>query len=249
MSTSRTTEGEDRIRLDGFHAIKHAIRFGAEIRAIYSDDLEAVEQLALSLAPDTVQLIHETAQAVTSDRMKQLTPRTPHTHVVAFAARPKTRTLNEVGRHAPIVVLDDPRNAGNIGAVIRVAAGMGASAVATIGGEDPWHVAALRGSAGLHFAIPVIASSVDELANSYRNIVGFDADAPTLGTGPDLPDDCALIFGSERAGLSSQTRSICSQTRSIMIRPGVSSYNLATATAIGLHHWRLFSSAPPPWIN
>ena len=44
---------------------------------------------------------------------------------------------------------------GNMGACVRVAAAADAAAVLTTGSNDPWHPEALRGAAGLHFALPV----------------------------------------------------------------------------------------------
>ena len=46
---------------------------------------------------------------------------------------------------------------GNMGACVRVAAAADAAGVLTTGGNDPWHPDALRGAAGLHFALPVAA--------------------------------------------------------------------------------------------
>ena len=58
---------------------------------------------------------------------------------------------------APLVLLEDPRTMGNMGACVRVAAAADAAGVLTTGGNDPWHPDALRGAAGLHYALPVAA--------------------------------------------------------------------------------------------
>src|ERR671916_75279 len=52
-------------------------------------------------------------------------------------------------------ILEAPRHLGNLGAAIRVAAAADAAAVLTTGHNDPWHPDAIRGAAGLHFALPV----------------------------------------------------------------------------------------------
>ena len=44
---------------------------------------------------------------------------------------------------------------GNMGACVRVAAAADAAGVLTTGDNDPWHPDALRGAAGLHYALPV----------------------------------------------------------------------------------------------
>ena len=43
--------------LEGFHAIKHAIRFGAEILSLVTPDLPALLDLAADLAPDVIEAL------------------------------------------------------------------------------------------------------------------------------------------------------------------------------------------------
>ena len=38
--------------LEGFHALKHALRFGAEVEAVVATDPDELERLARELAPD-----------------------------------------------------------------------------------------------------------------------------------------------------------------------------------------------------
>ena len=44
--------------LDGLHAIKHALRFGAEIEVSVAHDTEAVRRLSAEVAPDVSQIHH-----------------------------------------------------------------------------------------------------------------------------------------------------------------------------------------------
>src|SRR5690606_32163057 len=96
-----------------------------------------------------------------------LVPRPHPTAVAALAVRPSRagnlEKLAHTPRSAPVVVLDNPRNLGNAGAVIRLAAGFGATGVVTTGTLDPWHPTVVRGGAGLHFATAVERTAVGEL--------------------------------------------------------------------------------------
>ena len=60
-----------------------------------------------------------------------------------------------------------------------------------------------------------------------------------------LPDDAVLAFGSERRGLSAEIRAAASLVVAIPMRPGVSSYNLATSVAMALYAWSSFRPAEP----
>ena len=126
-------------------------------------------------------------------------------------------------RTAPLVVLDAPRSPGNAGAVIRVAAAAGASGVATIGTLDPWHPTVLRGSAGLHYALPVLHVEASELDGPF---VLLDADGDIHAS---LPDHAVLVVGSERSGIGPDL------VLALPMRAGVSSLNLATAVAAALY--------------
>jgi len=127
--------------LEGFHALKHAIRFKAELRAVVTNNLGGLELLAEQLAPDIRSAITEHARAVPYDIFEQLSPGEQETGVISLATRPViTRTeLQALSHDAPVVLLESPSHLGNIGAVVRVAAAAGAAAVITTGSHDPWH--------------------------------------------------------------------------------------------------------------
>ena len=78
----------------------------------------------------------------------------PGAELVALARRPHYDLEAALARPGPVIYLEAPRRLGNLGAAIRVAAAADAAAVLTT--ADPWHPVAVRGAAGLQFAIPVL---------------------------------------------------------------------------------------------
>ncbi len=224
--------------LEGFHALKHALRFGASLREAVAADPDALEQLAAGLAPDLAGSLRRRVTEVEEGLIGQLVPQAPRTGVVAIAARP-TVDINSVLREprlAPLVLLEDPRTMGNMGACVRVAAAADAAGVLTTGENDPWHPDALRGAAGLHFALPVVA--VRRLPASERPLVAIDPDGEPLRPST-LPPRAVLAFGSERHGLSEELLRKADARLGIPMREGVSSLNLATAVAAVLFAARL----------
>ena len=125
---------------------------------------------------------------------------------------------------------------GNMGACVRVAAAADAAAVLTTGGNDPWHPEALRGAAGLHFALPVAA--VEDLPGADRPLVAIDPDGKDADPG-ELSPRSILAFGTERYGLSEELLERADSRLAIPMREGVSSLNLATAVAAVLFSQRL----------
>lgn len=219
--------------LEGLHALKHAHRFGAELLEIVLRDPAAVLVLAERVAPDLVPVLRA-ARSVDDVVFASLTP-VPHaTGVLALARRPQVDAggVFAVGHGGRIVLLERPTQPANIGAAVRVAAAAGAAGLFALGGEDPWRPAALRGGAGLQYALPV--SRLDELPATERPLIAFDPEGEPLDR-VELPQDGVLVFGSERAGISPELRARAAACVRIPMRAGVSSLNLATAVAIALY--------------
>lgn len=224
--------------VEGFHALKHALRFGAELVEAVAVDPAALEAMAAELAPDLAGQLADRVEPIEKGELAGLVPLVPHTGVVAIARRPRVDLDAALGdpAPAPAVLLEQPRNMGNIGACIRVAAAAGAAALIATGENDPWHPDAVRGAAGLQFALPVAA--VESLPESDRPLLAIDPEGEELA--PErLPARAVLAFGTERHGLSSEVFERADARVSIPMRAGVSSLNLATSVAIALFVMRM----------
>lgn len=217
--------------LEGFHALKHALRFGAEILEAAASREAPLDDLVATLAPELAGRLDP--DVVAPEAFAALAP-VPHpTGVIAIARRPDQPDALD-GEEA-VVLLEEPRRLENVGAVVRVAAAAGASGVLTTGEADPWHPAALRAAAGLHYALPV--RRVEALGRSGRPLVAVDPAGEELRRGV-LPARPILAFGTERAGLGPELLARADLRVRIPMRPGVSSLNLATAVAVVLYAQR-----------
>lgn len=231
----------DRVVLEGFHPLKHALRFGASVEEVFVADPGRLDALAAALAPDVRSLldgmpttpIDPAELAALGGGRSHGTP-----EAIAIALRPRTDVavvLREPAA-APIVLLEEPTHLGNLGAVVRVAAAAGAAAVLTTGSLDPWHPAALRGSAGLHFALPVARlteTDVEGVLACGRPVVAADPEGDAAPR--DVPARALIALGSERRGLSDALLRRADVRVRIPMRAGVSSLNLATAAAVLLY--------------
>ncbi len=227
---NRARRTGDLVVLEGFHAVKHAIRFGGEILGAWTADADEVKDLVARLAPDVAMAV----EVVDAEALKQVVPRG---QIVAVARRPQQADPDTVlagGGH--VVLLEDPRHLGNLGAVVRVAAAAGAAAVMTTGRQNPWHADALRGSAGLHFALPV--HRIREIRTGGRELIALDPGGDPL-LPSELPAAAVLAFGTERDGLSDGLRAAAHRRVALPMAPGVSSLNLATAVAATLYALKL----------
>ena len=227
--------------LEGLHAVKHAMRFGARMLELVTRDLGELDHLAVRLAPDLLPRLTAEARQVEPALFEQLAPLAPSTGVIGLAERPSSDCAALLGslENTPVVLLENPRDLGNMGACVRVAAGAGAAGVLTTGSHDPWHPDALRGAAGLHFAQPVARlGSLALLDGIERPLLALDPEGDELDP-TELDPNAVLAFGTERDGISPELLARADARISIPMRAGVSSLNLATSVAAVLFSWRL----------
>ena len=226
--------------LEGFHALKHGLRFGAEVDVAVATDVGELETLAADLAPDLAGRFEGFVTTVDSETLAGLVPQAPRTGVVAIARR-KAADLGAVladPREAPVVLLEQPRNMGNLGACVRVAAAADAAGLLTIGENDPWHPDAVRGAAGLHYALPAVASVERAPRGEGRPLLALDPEGEDIDPAT-MPPRAVLAFGTERHGLSEELLAAADGRIALPMRDGVSSLNLATSVAAVLYAIRL----------
>lgn len=153
--------------------------------------------------------------------------------VIAVAPIPRV-TLPE--RAALILVLDQVRDPGNLGAILRSAEAAGASLVILAPGcVDPWNPKVMRSGMGAHFRLPLVpAATWDSVAAQLRGRPVWLAAAHRA-----LPYDridwtaeCALIIGSEAAGLSAEAEALGTGHVTIPMAGPVESLNAAMAAAV-----------------
>lgn len=143
-----------------------------------------------------------------------------------------------------ICCLDQVTDPRNLGAVVRTAAGAGATGVVL-----PAHGASVvtpvvaRASAGAVEHLPVAV--VPNLARYVADVKGdrlwayaAAADGDTSLWALDLTDGVALVFGSEGKGVRPLVRRSCDGTIAIPLAPTVESLNVSVAAAVTLFEAR-----------
>jgi TrmH family RNA methyltransferase len=233
--------------LEGFHPLKHALRFGASVLEVLTRDLVELERLADALAPELSDRVRELAREIEPAVFDRLAPLAPATGVIALAERRSVDPLAMLTdpRAAPVILLEDPRDLGNMGACVRVAAAADVAGVLSTGSHDPWHPDALRGAAGLHYAVPVARlRSLQGLRAPHRPLLALDPGGDPFEPST-LPARAVLAFGTERNGLSAELLASADARLAIPMRAGVSSLNLATSVAAVLFAWRLSRASSP----
>jgi 23S rRNA (guanosine2251-2'-O)-methyltransferase len=145
---------------------------------------------------------------------------------------------------AVVVLLDQPSDPRNVGAVMRSAAAFSAACVAVPDRHAPEATAVLaKAASGALDRLPLVrvgnvAQAMEQMKSAGFWCVGLTAEATTPIAGAATFDKTALIVGAEGRGLRRLTAENCDLLVRIPISPGVESLNMSAAAAIALYEVR-----------
>jgi RNA methyltransferase, TrmH family len=135
-----------------------------------------------------------------------------------------------------LLVADGVRDPGNLGTLVRAAAGAGVTAVyLTAGTVDPFHPKVVRGAMGAHFRVPIRwldGGAVEEVVARCPVRVVADARAGRSYDEVDWSGPAALVVGSEAEGAGGTTRALATDAVRIPLASAVESLNVAVAGAV-----------------
>ena len=97
------------VLLEGFHALKHALRFGADVVAAAAEDAAALDRLAERLAPTYARRSRRSWPSGRSARSSRAR-RTPRSRRSRGARRVDSAALLAAAPGPPAVLLEDPRH-------------------------------------------------------------------------------------------------------------------------------------------
>ncbi len=162
----------------------------------------------------------------------------PHEVLATF----RQRWLPHAGREGLWLALEEIRDPGNLGTILRTADAAGVAGVILVGEScDPYAAECVRASTGSIFAMPMVRMGVEAFGDFVKGAKG-----PVIGTSGSAskdfrkvyPANVLLVLGSEARGLSDFVSKACTELVRIPMRQGVESLNVATATALMLYQMR-----------
>lgn len=166
-----------------------------------------------------------------------------HVHRGALGSfdRPPEATWEQIAGARHVIVCEEIVDHANMGAIIRVAAGLGWEAVVVSpGSADPLYRRAIKSSMGASLSLPWRRMDSDADLIRLRE-AGFALVASTLSTTAvdlaslEAPRKVALLLGSEGRGLSGAWLAAADHQVTIPMARGVDSLNVAAAAAILAH--------------
>ncbi|MBD0370851.1 MAG: RNA methyltransferase [Pyrinomonadaceae bacterium] len=235
-------DGQEQIFIEGLRLAEEAVRSRLVVQdALFTEKFQSAERGAkllseLKSSGARLSLMSEDVLASVSDT------RTPQ-GIVLLASRPRVnRESLFVGANPPLlVIIHSLNNPSNAGAIIRTAEAAGATGIiSTRGTTDLFSAKALRGAMGSSFRLPLCAGlefteALNLCAGHNVRTIGAALSAAKYHTDADWTGSCALVLGSEAAGLTESEVSMLDEAVRIPMRPPVESLNAAVASGIILY--------------
>jgi TrmH family RNA methyltransferase len=157
-----------------------------------------------------------------------------------FSPPPEPKRIE---KSATWLALEEVRDPGNLGTVIRTCDAVGVTGVILIGACcDPYSIEAIRATMGSIFAVPIVKMEREAflafVAHWPGDVVATHLDATedfraVSYRGPEL-----VVMGSEGPGLSDEVARACKRRVKIPMAGELDSLNLAIATALTLYQIR-----------
>jgi TrmH family RNA methyltransferase len=232
------TPGE--VVVDGRRLIADVVRWGVPLRELY-----VAARVVDEVAVEGLVAAAEHAWEVPDEAFRQLAPTRNPQGVLAIVDEPPTAQWSAESGLA--VYLDGVQEPGNVGAVIRSAAALGAAAVVLSEGcGDPFHWAAVRASAGAALHFPVVRNRrLEPVAAAVRAGGGEiwasgGGGTPVTAWRPRQPT--LLLLGCEGRGLGPHSRAKADGEVTIPLDNQIESLNVAVAAGVLLEAYRRISS-------
>lgn len=140
---------------------------------------------------------------------------------------------------SPLVLLvDEIRDPGNLGTLIRSADAFGLSGMILSGDVvDPFNPKCVRATMGSILRVPLVSfgkikDSIEFLRRHEFSVVAADTKADTLCYDYDFPGRCGILVGSEAHGLRDEVLRLCDSTVRIPMTGDAESLNAGVAGSI-----------------
>lgn len=164
----------------------------------------------------------------------------PQAVVGVFRQPDRPSDAIQPGRASVWIALEQVRDPGNLGTIVRTADACGAGGVLLIGDCcDPYSVEAVRASMGSIFASPVFRFDPDAFETFRARwpgpVIGTLLTAVTDYRDAPYAAPTLLLMGNEQSGLTPRLASLCDHAVKIPMRGRADSLNLSVASGLMLY--------------
>lgn len=219
---------------EGLRTIIEGMELGAELQTlVYSSEVKD--------RPEITRARDYAGQAIeVNDMVLEKISRKENPQSVIGVFKQKLQKLKDVTPVGTWVVLEEVRDPGNLGTIIRTIDSVGAKGVILIGNCcDPYSFESVRATMGSIFLVPIITATLEEFLDWSKNwkgaIFGTTLQDSVDYRTAEYKEPILLLMGNEQAGLTNEMRDICTQLVRLPMKGRADSLNLSIATGIMLY--------------
>ena len=240
LKKRRVRDSEGLFRIEGHREIQRALEglvdFVSVFHCPHVSRYSIAQDLLAEIKAKTQAEIYETSRGV-FDRLSQwqnpdgllVVARKPATSLESLSPDPSSV-------HLVVNAVEKP---GNLGAMFRSADAAGCSGILLADPiVDPFNPNVVRGSLGTLFSVPFCISStqiaVSWLRQHGKQIIGTSPTASLSYESVPLTNNCAIVIGSEKQGLSTEWLDACDVLVSLPTEGRADSINAAMSATVML---------------
>jgi RNA methyltransferase, TrmH family len=221
--------------IEGPDLIDAALASGVVFEALYVDHgslSDAMVNALVSRAREAHVEVFSLAEGVIEKIADAQTPQP-----LLAAVRIHVSDLAEIDGEGLVLVLDNLRDPGNAGTIIRSADAAGALCVVLSGDSvDPFNPKTLRASAGSAFHVPLVMAPLESTLAYFRER-GTTSYASVVRGGTshrrvDLSGACVVVIGNEATGLDEKSVALCDEAITISMAGRSESLNAGVAASL-----------------
>lgn len=214
--------------VEGVRLVEEAVNSNWEFQfALYNDDLnKRGKQLVEKLQNENIEL-----EKVESSLLRTLSETESPQGILAVVSLTQLQIPNSVNF---VLILDQIRDPGNLGTLLRTAVAAGVDAVLLPPETtDAFAPKVVRSGMGAHFRLPIHSMAWEEIQEQIKDLQVYLADMDGQSCWEtDLSQPLALIIGSEAEGASEEARKLATQKISIPMTGNIESLNAGVAGSV-----------------
>lgn len=226
ISNKKFRESEKKFVVEGFKAIYDAYCFGLKLDSIFIhpsiiERFEFIDEAKISLVEDNI--------------LKKISTTDSFSKCVAVFDM-VDYSINDLKTKNTIILLENIKDAGNLGTIIRSANAFGIDGIILYGDTiDIYNPKVIRSSVGNFLKIPILKTKdIELIQTAFKNHTFY---ATKVDTDIDLKkvkfeEKKVIMFGSEAEGLSDELLNMAHKFFTIKMQNKVESLNLSVAASI-----------------
>ena len=225
--------------VEGIRQVAEALQLDADVRCLLFAPKQLTSEFALELVGQADARGVEVLP-VTPKVMATLSGRDRAVGLCAVVGQCWTVLDDPDFGAADVLALAAVRDPGNLGTILRSADGAGLDDLVLLDDStDPYHPAALRASMGSVFSRRLTRATFEDFAawagRRGLRLVGASDRGSIDYRHADYGEHAALLFGTERSGLSEEQLAACDEIVALPMRGRADSLNLAAAASVLLY--------------